>query len=74
MEEQPKHEIRRAEPAGYAEFLAELKQRIREPRSGHPWPLTRSSSFFIGKSVAKFCPGRTAKAGARRSSIVSPPT
>jgi len=28
MEEQPMHEIRRAEPAGYAEFLAELKQRI----------------------------------------------
>ena len=28
MEEQPMHEIRTAEPAGYAEFLAELKQRI----------------------------------------------
>jgi predicted nuclease of restriction endonuclease-like (RecB) superfamily len=28
MEEQPMHEIRTAEPSGYAEFLAELKQRI----------------------------------------------
>jgi hypothetical protein len=28
MEEQPMHEIRTAEPAGYAEFLAEVKQRI----------------------------------------------
>jgi predicted nuclease of restriction endonuclease-like (RecB) superfamily len=28
MEEQPMHQIRTAEPAGYAEFLAELKQRI----------------------------------------------
>ena len=28
MEEQPMHEIRTAEPAGYAEFVAELKQRI----------------------------------------------
>jgi hypothetical protein len=28
MEEQPMHEIRTTEPAGYAEFLAELRQRI----------------------------------------------
>src|SRR5271154_5513872 len=28
MKERPMHEIRTAEPAGYAEFLAELKQRI----------------------------------------------
>jgi predicted nuclease of restriction endonuclease-like (RecB) superfamily len=28
MKEHPMHEIRTAEPAGYAEFLAELKQRI----------------------------------------------
>jgi hypothetical protein len=28
MEEHPMHEIWTAEPAGYAEFLAELKRRI----------------------------------------------
>jgi hypothetical protein len=28
MKERPTREIRTAEPAGYAEFLAELKQRI----------------------------------------------
>ena len=30
MEEQPMHEIRTTEPAGYAEFLAELKAADRE--------------------------------------------
>jgi hypothetical protein len=74
MEEQPMHEIRTAEPAGYAEFLADQISGSRKPSSGHPWLSTRNSSFFIGKSAAKFCLGRTAKAGARRSSIASPPT
>jgi hypothetical protein len=76
MEEQPMHEIRTAEPAGYAEFLAELKAADREsPAPGIPGcqPGARPS-FFIGKSVAKFFPGRTAKTGVRRSSSASPPT
>ncbi len=35
MEEQPMHEIRTTEPAGHAEFLAELRLRIEraEPRA-----------------------------------------
>jgi hypothetical protein len=63
MEEQPMHEIRTAEPAGYAEFLAELKQRIERAQL--------RASLAVNR---EFFPGRTAKTGARRSSSASPPT
>jgi hypothetical protein len=35
--ERPMHAIQTSEPQGYAEFLAELKQRIERARCGHRW-------------------------------------
>jgi hypothetical protein len=54
MEEQPMHEIRTAEPAGYAEFVAELKQRIE--RVQLPASLAVNQELYAeqrGKSYAK---------------------
>ena len=54
MEEQPMHEIRTAEPARYAEFLAELRQRIERAqlRAFPSCPVMSKHDFDIILSLA----------------------
>jgi predicted nuclease of restriction endonuclease-like (RecB) superfamily len=54
MKERPMHEIRTAEPSGYAEFLAELKQRIERAQLQAPLAVNRELVLLywqIGREI-----------------------
>jgi hypothetical protein len=68
------HEIRTAEPAGYAEFLADLKQRIERAQLRASLAVNRELVLLYWQIDRKILSWQDHESWARRSSIASLPT
>ena len=74
MKERPMHEIQTVEPAGYAEFLAELKQRIERAQLRASLAMNWELVLLYWQIGREILSRQDRESCARRSSIASPPS